>query len=82
MIIAATMFMPLKFIHPVRTERWRMISLPVTMIWTALSGYAAWHDFNIGHTAIFALSITSIYLMFAGIAQQFLDKDLPKIASK
>jgi phosphatidylcholine synthase len=69
-IIAASMFVPLKFVHPVRTERWRTLSLPVTMVWTALSGYAAWQDFDIGHGTIIALSITSLYLMFAGIAQQ------------
>jgi phosphatidylcholine synthase len=69
-IIAISMFIPLKFIHPVRTERWRMVSLPITMLWTLLSGYAAWHDFEIGHTVIITLAITSIYLMFAGIAQQ------------
>lgn len=71
-IVAATMFLPLKFVHPVRTERWRMISLPITMIWTALSGYAAWQDFDIGYITIAALSVTSIYLMFAGIAQQMM----------
>jgi phosphatidylcholine synthase len=69
-IIAASMFVPLKFVHPVRTERWRMISLPVTILWTALSGYAAWQDFDISHGTIIALSLTSLYLMFAGIAQQ------------
>ena len=71
-IIAAAMFTPLKFIHPVRTERWRMISLPVTILWTALSGYAAWQDFDIGYTTIIALSVASLYLLFAGIAQQLI----------
>ncbi len=71
-VIASTMFLPLKFIHPVRTVRWRKISLPVTMLWTALSGYAAWQDFNIGPIAITALSAASLYVMFAGIAQQII----------
>lgn len=71
-IIASTMFLPLKFIHPVRTVRWRKISLPVTILWTALSGFAAWHDFDIGPITITALSATSLYVMFAGIAQQII----------
>ncbi|MEH6361604.1 MAG: CDP-alcohol phosphatidyltransferase family protein [Amylibacter sp.] len=71
-IIAATMFVPLKFIHPVRTERWRMVSLPVTALWTALSGYAAWQDFDIGPATIVVLSATSLYLMFAGIMQEII----------
>jgi phosphatidylcholine synthase len=68
--IAAAMFLPLKFIHPVRTIRWRKVSLPVTILWTVLSGYTAWHNFDIGQTTILLLSATSIYIMFAGIAQQ------------
>ncbi len=71
-IIASAMFFPLKFIHPVRTVRWRMISLPITILWTVLSGYAAWHDFDISHATITLLAITSIYITFAGIAQQII----------
>lgn len=71
-VTAASMFMPLKFIHPVRTERWRNISLPIAMIWTALAGYAAWQDFDIGSATIALLTFTSIYLMFVGIVQQIL----------
>jgi phosphatidylcholine synthase len=71
-MIAGSMFIPLKFIHPVRTERWRTISLPVTILWTALGGYAAWQDFNIGQTTIVIFSIASLYLMFAGIIQQLI----------
>ncbi len=71
-LIAAAQFAPLKFIHPVRTERWRNISLPIAILWTALSGYAAWVDFNIGVPTITALSITSLYLMFVGIVQQII----------
>lgn len=69
-IVAASMFAPLKFIHPVRTKRWRNLSLPIAALWTALAGYAAWQDFDIGHTTIIALSITSLYLLFVGILQQ------------
>ena len=69
-ITAATMFLPFKFIHPVRTVRWRNISLPITIIWTALSGYTAWQNFDIEQSTIMLLSASSIYLMFAGIAQQ------------
>lgn len=71
-VIASAMFLPLKFIHPVRTVRWRKISLPATILWTALSGYAAWQDFDIGPITITALSVASLYIMFAGIAQQII----------
>ena len=70
--LAITMFMPLKFIHPVRTERWRMISLPMALAWTFFAGWAAWVDFHPQSWAHWGLIITSIYLLFAGIAQQII----------
>ena len=64
------MFTPLKFIHPVRTIRWRSISLPIAIIWTALAGISAWTNFNAGPFITTALAITSIYLLSVGIIQQ------------
>ncbi|WP_166416759.1 CDP-alcohol phosphatidyltransferase family protein [Cochlodiniinecator piscidefendens] len=69
-IIAVSMFLPLKFIHPVRTERWRSISLPIAIAWTAFAGWAAWVDFHPQSWALWGLIATSIYLLGAGIAQQ------------
>ena len=47
-VLAAAMFSPLKFIHPVRTMRWRQLSLPVALAWTAFAGWSAWADFDPG----------------------------------
>jgi phosphatidylcholine synthase len=44
--MAVAMFLPLKFIHPVRTKRWRVVSLPVALAWTFFAGWAAWVDFH------------------------------------
>ncbi|SLN41534.1 Phosphatidylcholine synthase [Roseovarius litorisediminis] len=70
--LAAAMFLPLKFIHPVRTERWRSISLPIAFAWTFFAGWAAWVDFHPQSWAHWGLTATSIYLIFAGIAQQLI----------
>ena len=70
--LAIAMFLPLKFIHPVRTLRWRMLSLPVAFAWTFFAGWAAWVDFHPESWAHWGLVATSIYLMFAGIAQQII----------
>lgn len=69
-MLAIAMFLPLRFIHPVRTERWRALSLPIALAWTLFAGWAAWVDFHSQSWAIWGLVITSVYLMFAGIAQQ------------
>ena len=69
-LLSVAMFLPLKFIHPVRTERWRTFSLPVAIAWTFFAGWAAWVDFHPESWAHWGLVVTSIYLLFAGIAQQ------------
>ena len=71
-LLAVAMFFPLKFIHPVRTERWRNLSLPVALAWTFFAGWAAWVDFHPESWAHWGLVVTSVYLLFAGIAQQII----------
>ena len=72
--LAGAMFLPLKFIHPVRTERWRKVSLPMAFAWTFFAGWAAWVDFHAESWAVWGLMITTIYLMGAGIAHQLVPK--------
>ncbi len=71
-ILAAAMFTPLKFVHPVRTERWRAITLPVAFAWTVFAGWCAWVDFDPAWGAHWGLLLTSVYLVSAGIVQQIL----------
>ncbi|MDG1935698.1 MAG: CDP-alcohol phosphatidyltransferase family protein [Paracoccaceae bacterium] len=68
--LAVSMFLPLKFVHPVRTERWRFISLPIALLWVFFAGWAAWVDFHPQSWAHWGLTLTSVYLLLAGIVQQ------------
>lgn len=70
--LAISMFLPLKFVHPVRTERWRVLTLPMAIAWTGFAGWAAWVDFHPESWAHWGLVVTSVYLLFAGIAQQLI----------
>lgn len=70
--LAITMFIPLKFVHPVRTERWRSVTLPMALAWTFFAGWAALVNFHPESWAAWGLVVTSIYLIFAGIAQQIM----------
>ena len=70
--LAIAMFVPLKFVHPVRTERWRGLTLPMALSWTFFAGWAAWVDFHPESWAHWGLMVTSVYLLFAGIAQQII----------
>ena len=56
--------------HPVRTKRWRVISLPTALLWVFFAGWAAWVDFHPNSWAHWGLILTSVYLVLAGIVQQ------------
>ena len=71
-VLAAAMFLPIKFVHPVRTERWRMVTLPMALAWTGFAGWAAWVDFDPQSLAHWGLLVTSVYLLAAGAVQQAL----------
>ena len=76
-VIALTlsMFLPVEFIHPVRTKRWRLINLPIAFLWTLCAGLAAWADFDPGPLVLIGLTLSSLYLLFAGILMQILPQN-------
>ena len=69
-ILAIAMFVPVKFVHPVRTKRWRSVTLPMAIAWVVFAGWAALVDFHPQSWAHWGLMIPSLYLLFAGAAQQ------------
>ena len=71
-ILAALMFLPVKMVHPVRTEKWRSLTLVMTAAWTIFAGWAAWFDFYPDSWAIWGLIVTSAYLLMAGAVQQIM----------
>lgn len=71
-VLAGAMFAPVKFIHPVRTQRWRWVSLPMALAWTAFAGFAASGGFDPTPSVFWGLMITSVYLLGAGAVQQIL----------
>ena len=75
--LTGTMFLNLKFIHPTRTTRWHWINLPVSVGWLFFAFWAAWVDFNEGLLVEWGLIATSLYLCFAGIAQELFPDHTP-----
>jgi len=71
-LLTIAMFTPMKFVHPVRTTRWRALTLPAALVWTVFAGWAAWVDFDQQDWVSSVLMVTSLYLILAGIAQQIL----------
>ncbi len=73
-VLALAQFFSLKFVHPVRTLRWRPLSLTVMLVWTGIALWIVWADFEPTPLAHIGLLLTSLYLMSAGILQQIFPK--------
>ena len=71
-LLAISMFLPVKFVHPVRTVRWRAVTLPMATAWVVFAGWAAWVDFHPQSWAHWGLIVTSMYLVTAGLFQQII----------
>ena len=72
LILTVAMFTNIKFIHPIRTRRWREVTLPVAGLWVLCAAAAAWGDFHPDSWAIWGLILSSGWLMLAGALQQLL----------
>jgi len=70
LVLAVAMFLPLRFIHPVRVARWRFANLAATATWGVLAGWAAIGDFALPPAGQAALAAATAYLLGAGLAQQ------------
>lgn len=73
-LLTLTMFTNVKFIHPVRTRRWRAISLPIAAAWVGFAVWAVIEDFHPDSLARWGLLITSLWLVCAGFIQQLTEK--------
>lgn len=71
-LLTVAMFLPVKFIHPVRTERWRALSLPMMAAWVVFALWAIAVDFHPQSWALWGLVISSIWLLAAGPLQQLI----------
>ena len=69
-VLAVAQFVPLKFIHPVRTDRWRAINLPVLLLWGVLAAWSVWQHFEPGDLVKLGLLVTSVWLLLVGIVMQ------------
>lgn len=69
-VLAVGQFVSLKFIHPVRTERWRTLNLGVLILWGVFAGAAAWYRFDPGALVKTGLVATSTWLLLVGIVMQ------------
>lgn len=73
-VLSVAMFRQVKFVHPVRTARWRGVTLPVAVVWTLFAGWSAWADFQQPQLVTWGLIATSVYLLVIGAIQQLTER--------
>ncbi|RYH01169.1 phosphatidylcholine synthase [Salipiger sp. IMCC34102] len=71
-VLSVAMFLPVKFVHPTRTKRWSMLTLPMSVAWVFFASWAALSGFENIPLVDIGLIVTSVYLTLAGAAQQLL----------
>jgi phosphatidylcholine synthase len=74
-VLSIAMLLPIKFVHPFRTPRWRAITLPMAFGWTIFGGWAAWVGFHPDSWAHWGLIITTLWLLLAGVTQQVMYRE-------
>ncbi len=67
-------FTPVEFVHPVRTAKWRLLTLSVITIWSAALALALYQDFAIESWLFALIAVTSLYLFCVGAVHQVFRK--------
>ncbi len=72
LVLGLAQFTWLKFVHPVRTVRWRPATLAACLAWLVFAGWSVWESFDPPLPVKLGLAATSLWLLLAGIVMQVL----------
>ncbi|WP_407495216.1 CDP-alcohol phosphatidyltransferase family protein [Pseudooceanicola sp. MF1-13] len=73
-VLSVAMFLSVRFVHPVRTKRWRWVTLPMAMLWVICAAASAWVNFAAWPLVETGLVVSSLYLLGAGPVQQVMER--------
>ncbi|WP_407047861.1 CDP-alcohol phosphatidyltransferase family protein [Methyloraptor flagellatus] len=73
-LLAILTFLPIAFVHPVRVERWRPLTLAVTLAWFLFAGIALATRLDPPHAVGLGLLATSLYLASVAAIQQLAER--------
>ena len=75
LLFSIATFVPFKWLHPVRVDRMRIVTLLITLIWSIAAIYAIWQNFlpNLIVQAIFAIAF--VYAITVGASRNRFSKN-------
>jgi phosphatidylcholine synthase len=66
-ILAGLSFAPIKFLHPLRVQRWRTINIALLTVWALLAFAAVVQDLSPGADVTVPLSLIAVYFFAVGL---------------
>lgn len=75
LVLTASLFLPIRFVHPIRTVKWRPLTLAVSVVWVVSILIGAINQFDPGPVVSALVALSSLYLCLAGALQQVLEAD-------
>ncbi len=67
-------FAPVEFVHPVRTAKWRLLTLSILTVWSVALALALYQGFVIESWLFVLITVTSLYLFCVGAVHQVFRK--------
>jgi phosphatidylcholine synthase len=68
--LAALTFAPLRFVHPLRVKRLRLVNIALMALWAVLAFVAVAQDLSPGPVIAAALSAIALYFLVAGLLRR------------
>jgi len=66
-LLAALSFTPIKFLHPLRVQHWRMLNIALLGLWALLAFLAVIQDLSPGLSVTLPLSLIAVYFLVVGL---------------
>jgi len=74
-VLAAMMFLPVVFVHPVRVKRWRALTMGVLVLWCMAAGWALWQKLDPGFICRSVLLGGAVYFLGLGFLRDLPEED-------
>jgi phosphatidylcholine synthase len=76
-VLVVLTFAPIKFLHPFRVKRLRVVTLAALAIWSVLAAVSLLHDLAPDPWIGYSLVIAGLYFFIVGLTDQWVSNDRP-----